>query len=282
MNEQKWSHKDTPVDLTVLDHIKKTSSWDEAVASVGGQQFQPNLYVDLNVDHKSLLEEIHELYREEGAISWASQKSLILYGLALNYNPYHDKQEWKSGLFGNSRYTKYKTYDYYKAVDADTVNRVKDDYLDSLGFRKLLPSISSKHNLSNLFRKFKMPIVRSSVRTINGSLCYPSIPGDGGMHTDDSPFEVLRINICLSTNGDFGMQYQNQEPFFWKQGQSLIVNTDIPHRAYVKQTNAFLRTNLVIGVTPWLDYDDATDTWSLNKYFGKVHPYDIVKQGLLI
>ncbi len=282
MSEQQWSHKATPANLTVLDHIKKTSDWDAAVTAVGGRQFIPDLPLNLDVDHKLVLDDVHELYRDVGAIAWASQKSLILYGMAINYNPIYPEEEWKSGLFGDSRYAKYKTYDYYKAVDSDVENRVKDDYLDSLGFRKILPAIANKKHLGGLLGKFKHPVVRSSIRTINGSLCRPSIPGDGGMHTDDSPFEVLRINICLSTNGDFGMQYENQEPFYWYPGQNLIVNTDVPHRSYVKKHNDFLRTNLVIGITPWLNYDETTDTWSLNEYFGKLHPYDMVKQGLII
>lgn len=102
------------------------------------------------------------------------------------------------------------------------------------------------------------------------------------MHKDDCPFEILRVNISITNNGDFGLQYEGMEPLYTPAGENIVVNTDVRHRAYIKQTNDFLRTNLVIGITPWLNYDQLKDEWSLNEYFGKLHPYDIVKQGLLI
>jgi hypothetical protein len=63
--------------------------------------------------------------------------------------------------------------------------------------------------------------------------------------------------------------------------QALVVNTDVPHRVYVRQPNDSLRTNLVLGLTPWLDYDASDDSWSPNEYFGRMHPYDMVREGLI-
>lgn len=281
MQELKWLHKDVPLNATVIDHIKGQSDWDRAVSSVG-KQFAPTLFADTAINHKEILREVNELYREVGAVTWASQPSINLYGLSLNYNPDHTRGTWKSGSFGNIRYQSYSSYEYYKAVNADKINRVKGDYLDSLGFRANLPEISSKRHLNELFGRFKVPVIRSTARTLNGSLCFKTIPGDGGLHVDDSPFEVLRLNICLSNNGFFGLQYMDHQPIFTEPGGNLVINTDIPHRAYIKDSCNFLRTNLIIGVTPWLNYDKQMDAWSLNEYFGKIHPYDMLKQGLII
>lgn len=276
-----WSHKAAPDSTTVIDHIKSQCDWVAAVSAVGSR-FEPLATAPINISNQDLLREVNELYREVGAVSWASQPKLNLYGLSLNHNPDHPIDVWKSGSFGNSRYQSYSTYDYYKAVNADNVNRVKGDYLDSLGFRGLLPDIAGKPHLKALFDSFKVPVVRSTARTLNGSLCFKTQAGDGGLHTDDSPFEVMRINLCLSSSGDFGLQYMDHEPIFSAPGENLVVNTDIPHRAYIKNSNECLRTHLIIGVTPWLSHDKETDTWSLNEYFGKMHPYDMVKRGLII
>ena len=282
MRVQTWSHSDVPADRTVIDYIKEHCDWEGAVANVGAQ-YLPKLSVpNLTVDPEALLKEIYELYREVGAVPWQSQSNLNLYGLSLHYNPDHAQDEWKQASFGHPRYRKHSTYDYFKAVSADHENRVKGDYLDSLGFAKPLPAIAQKEALSSLFARFKLPVVRVTARTINGSLTYPTIPGDGGLHTDDPPFEVLRINLCLSNNGDFGLQYLDEPPIFSKAGENLVVNTDIKHRAFLKQHNDYLRTNLIIGVTPWLNYDKERDEWSLNEYFGRLHPYDIINQELLI
>lgn len=282
MQKQTWAHKAIPADKTVIDYIKGQCDWEGALKAVGSK-YQPHLSVpNLTVDPQALLREVYELYREVGAVSWQSQNNLNLYGLSLSYNPEHPKGEWKKASFGHPRYTTYSKYDYFKVVSADVENRVKGDYLDSLGFKLLLPEIEQKAALSNLFKSFKLPIVRVTARTINGALTYPTIPGDGGLHTDDSPFEVLRINLSLSNNGDFGLQYLDHPPIFTKAGGNLVVNTDVKHRAFMAKQNDFNRTNLIIGVTPWLNYNQERDEWSLNEYFGRLHPYDIINQELLI
>lgn len=283
MHESKWQHKATPDDTTVIEHIKKQTDWQGAIEAVGGHRFEPFLSVpSLKVNAGDVHKEINQLYREVGAVGWQSQNAINLYGLSLTYNPQHQPKDWKLGSFGHPRYKQHSTYDYYKAVNADVTNQVKHDYLDGLGFRKVLPQVKAYKNLYSLLNSFKLPLVRCTSRTINGSLTYPTIRGDGGLHTDDSPFEILRVNVSITNNGDYGLQYGDMEPIFTKPGDNLVVNTDVKHRSFIKQHNDFLRTNLVIGMTPWLNYDHSTDTWSTNEFFGKVHPYDIVKQGLLI
>jgi hypothetical protein len=282
LHESKWLHSEIPENTTVIEHIKKQTDWQGAIEAVGGFDFQPDLSVpNLKVNAEKIREELRHLYRQVGAVVWASQNSINLYGLSLTCNPEMD-ESLHMGSFGHSRYKVFSSYQYYKAVNADTANHVKNDYLDSLGFRKILPQVEECENLYALLTGFKVPTVRCTARTINGSLCYPTMAGDGGMHKDDCPFEVLRINISITNNGDFGLQYEGMNPIYNAAGENIVVNTDVSHRAFIKQNNDFLRTNLVIGVTPWLDYDPTKDEWSLNKYFGKVHPYDIVKQGLLI
>lgn len=282
MHESKWRHNAVPDDTTVINWIKKQTDWQGAIESVGGFKFSPRLSVpNLKVNAGEIYKEINQLYRSVGAVPWASQDSINLYGLSLTCNPEMDEHLHK-GSFGHPRYRVFSKYDYYKAVNADITNQVKNDYLDGLGFRRILPQVKSYKNLYALLRSFKLPIVRCTSRTINGSLTYPTIKGDGGMHKDDCPFEILRVNISITNNGDFGLQYEGMEPLYTPAGENIVVNTDVRHRAYIKQTNDFLRTNLVIGITPWLNYDQLKDEWSLNEYFGKLHPYDIVKQGLLI
>jgi len=45
----------------------------------------------------------------------------------------------------------------------------------------------------------------------------------------------------------------------------------MPHRPTIieKVKTKEPRINVVIGMTPWLDYDKNNDTYSKNKYFGK-------------
>jgi hypothetical protein len=42
-----------------------------------------------------------------------------------------------------------------------------------------------------------------------------------------------------------------------------------------------MRIHLVLGFSPWFDYDAENDTWAPNSYFGKLHPFDMVAEGIL-
>lgn len=283
MQTERWQHSDFPSDKTAIESIKLLCDWEGAVSNCPSQ-FDPTLKVpDLDFDLSLAKDETYRLYRELGAVTWASQPKFNVYGLSLTYNPDHDESIWKSASFGHDRYKKYSSYDYYSAVNNDTENRVKGDYLDSLGFRKWHPEIYTSPGLRGLFEKIAHPIVRVTARTQNGTICAATryAAEDGGMHVDDSPFEVLRINVSLSNNEMFGLEYEGHEPIIWEPGGNFIVNTDVRHRAYIKESSEFLRTNLIIGVCPWLSYDTETDSWSVNEYFGKIHPYDMVREGLL-
>lgn len=278
-----WSHRQVPNNLTTYNFIKTQSNWEKAVNS-----FKRNDDRDLDLRIKNLtfnpsdvLEEVYQLYKEVGAVNWQSQNSLNLYGLALSYNPHLPKELMHKGCFGNSRYTVHSPKQYFEAVMQDKTNHVKNDFFDSLGFNTLLPQIETKPNLHKLLTSFKLPVIKVTVRTINGILCYPTDKTNGGYHLDDCPFETLRINISLSNNGNFGLQYKDKKVVYTKAGDNLVVNTGKLHRSYIKETGNFQRTNLIVNLAPWLDFDPNYQTWSLNKYFNKIHPFDLVRENLI-
>ena len=72
------------------------------------------------------------------------------------------------------------------------------------------------------------------------------------------------------------------EPYNLKVGKLYSWDTDLPHRvsSYVNTTNT--RTHLVIGVSPWFDYNSKDDTWAPNEFFGSKHPFDMLIDGDII
>ena len=92
---------------------------------------------------------------------------------------------------------------------------------------------------------------------------------------------MLRINLCLTESDLFGIQYLGHPAQIFERGNAFVVNTDHPHRAYIAGTSTIQRTNLIVGVTPWLDFDPEQDLWRLNDHFGRAHPYDLVRSGEL-
>lgn len=277
-----FPHKDCPENLTVIEYIKSQVHWKDAVNSVRLSKITPaELFIKNVPNHREILNDTNDLYNSLGTSYWRSQESKDLYGLSLSYNPEHPKKDWPLGSFGHPRYKKFSKVDYFDKPQQDQKYVLKNDYLDSCGFRKLLPEINQNSALYGLLNSFSMPVVRVTARTIDGGYCYPTNTPTGGMHRDDPIFEMIRINVCLSNNGNFGLQYQGEEPVFPNPGDVYAINSDHDHRVYVNKFSYFKRTHLVIGLTPWLNYNQDTDEWSLNEYFGKVHPLDLIKQKLI-
>ena len=276
---------DGPAEMTAFAFIKSHLDWDDASRAVlpdGAPRLDPGLTLpDFVADPEAVLGDVTALYAKVGTVHWRSSRSEQLYGVSLNYNPDHPRDLWASGSFGHPRYRSLNATDYYAAVEKDVANRQKGDYLDSYGFRALLPEIEPGSALGQLLDGFAVPVVRSTCRTLNGALCRPA-QETGGYHKDDNPLEVLRVNVCLSSNDLFGLQYEGHDPIIPTPGSASIVNTDINHRAWVKARSPIHRTHLVIGLAPWFDYDPAADAFSPNQYFGRLHPYDMARQGLLL
>lgn len=276
-----FNMSDVPNDKSVIDWVKPIVDWDKAVSKFE-TQFDPSLKVPgLSFSSETIESEIRYLYGKCHPICWKSRNNPMLYGLSLSCNPDHDPSMQKGGSFGHERYRTETTANYYKAVQEDKVNRVKGDYLDSYGFRKILPQATELESLMNLLSGFNLPIIRSTIRTTNGYLCVKADTENSGMHQDDSPFEVLRVNLCITNNGHYGFQYSGLEPVIPEPGSHMVINTDHDHRVWYRQPSHFQRTHIIIGLSPWLDYDEVNDSWSPNEFFGEIHPYDMVRQGLI-
>jgi hypothetical protein len=271
---------DTPSDCTVMEFLKRQLPWSEALDAVGSR-FEAVSVPGLQFDPVVLDYEIRRLYKEVGTVLWRSKPDGSTYGLSLSYNPEHPQEEWKQGNFGHYRYSTMPAFDYYKAVEADVANRVRGDYLDSYGFRHILPQAQRLPHLMSILSRFQVPLIRCSIRTINGYLCVPNINGLSGFHQDDPPCELLRINLCITNDGSFGLQYAGQDVIYPDPGDIYIINSDVDHRVIVSRPVNFQRTHLIIGVAPWFDYDAVNDSWYPNKWFGVKHPYDMAKEGLL-
>jgi len=277
-----FRHKDVPNNQTFYNYIKSKTDWEQAVNSLKrDDDADLDLRINLKFDADKVLEELLSLYKSVGAVTWQSQNSVGLYGLSLTYNPNHSKDNWKRGCFGHPRYKVYSSYDYYEAVMNDKEHHLKDDYLDSLSFNTLLPEVKTKPHLYKLLNSFNFPVIRVTSRTVNGLLVYPTQITNGGWHTDDCPFEALRINVMIDTEGNHGIEYQNKKVICTKRGDNLVVNTDKLHRTFVSEKSNFQRTSLIINLATWLNYDTTSNSYSLNHHYGKTHPYDLAKQNLL-
>jgi hypothetical protein len=196
-------------------------------------------------------------------------------GFGLAYNPtFFDKSESRySQVWGSSLL--HQVYGLEKGAGDHT--QLKDTYHDTFGFRKIDDVI--QEHLGFFLDKFNFHISRSRVAYIFG---YNEEPSDRGWHVDEPTSQLLRINIPLQTSDEYVIEWNNKV-YQLEIGKAYLWNTRKPHRPAVikKVVTKQPRINIVLGLTPWLDYNANTDTYTPNKYFGKPIN-EIVKERLFI
>ena len=273
-----FPYAEVPAAMTVLDHIRAHSDWDEAAARFAGR-FEPDLRLDIKVPAEAIRREVARAYRDLGWHRWRSTPGGSYSGLAITHNPERGAAERGNGLLGHERYRDCDTQDYF-AVDRqmDTQYRVRGDYLDTLGFRRL-NDFSAYPALAHLLRGFGRPISRSRIASLFG-VSETSRP-DVGWHLDEAPTTLLRLNICIEADSDYALEYREGPAIQLAPGDALVINTDVEHRVTVRHPSISTRTHLVIGVLTWLDYAADRDAWSFIDCYGRIHPYDMVREGLI-
>jgi len=152
---------------------------------------------------------------------------------------------------------------------------LKNSYYDTYAFTKPT-ALSQIGELGNFLSKIKRTIVRSRISTIDG---WQGPSGNAGWHRDESIFINLRINVPITTSNDFYFEMEDRAPYHLSIGNIYSWDTNIPHRVFVDKQTTNTRTHLVIGCSPWFDYNLDDESWSPNEFFGKKHPFDMLIDG---
>lgn len=240
-------------------------------------RFEPNLHLpEFTYDESQLAQECTQLRDELGFVPWRSTEGGALIGMSTHYDPQQPLSDMYVGSFGHPRYQRAGPADYYQLPAKELSQAPRMDYLDSLGFRKVCPAVTLKPAFMRVISGFRVPVVRGTIRVIEGSQAFASREDGVGMHTDANPCKAMRVNLSVQTSDDFGLQYEGHAPLISKSGEHRIVCTDFNHRAWIRKRNKVQRIHFVFDVLPWLAYDASRDAYSLNEFFGRKHPYDMV------
>lgn len=167
---------------------------------------------------------------------------------------------------------------------SDTANT----YFDTYGFRLLTPA-ARIGALGEFFAGCGLSPVRSRLSVLYGDRG-DQIGFNFGWHCDESVFENLRINIPLVAHPSYRLQIEHRADVpaedsrhmslhYLKTGYAYTFDTNRPHRVFPLRPCRIMRVHLVLGFAPWFRYDARSDTWSPNEYYGRVHPFDIVRRG---
>ena len=92
-------------------------------------------------------------------------------------------------------------------------------------------------------------------------------------------FENLRINIPIQTDETFLFELLNHKPVHLNYGDIYSWDTNIAHRVFPTTAENRSRIHVVLGFSPWFDYNAEEDSWTANEFFGKMHPIDMLING---
>ena len=227
---------------------------------------------------ETILQGVKKIEAKVGLTSWRTKgtTSEKYKGFGLTYNPtFFDKSESRySQVWGSPLL--HQVYGLEKGAGDHT--QLKDTYHDTFGFRKIDETIPE--HLGFLLNRFNFHISRSRVAYLFG---YGEEPNsDKGWHVDEPTSQLLRVNIPLQTSDEHAIEW-NDKVYKLELGKVYLWNTRMPHRVSIvkKVETKEPRINLVLGLTPWLDYNSNTDTYTTNKYFGR-SINEIVKERLFV
>jgi len=221
-----------------------------------------------------MLKNVLELEKEIGLYNWTTKNFEFddYKGFSLTYNKNYIGDQ---GPYNQTMGTKKMTQIYGVEKEKDLPVVAKHTYYDTFGFRHVHPIVKKYFN--NLFNKFNCGISRSRV-----SYFYPhktKLPDISGIHVDELPLYLLRINIPLKTNSNHILKAEGKDKYgntlsiekHLEVGKAYIWNTIIPHQVTVKEetTDNESRIHLVLGITPWLDYNEVNDEWTFNSNYKK-------------
>jgi hypothetical protein len=275
--------KDVPNEQSIFRYVSDQFNYKEAIAdckpSIQYQDFLCFKIKDWDADKmRDCVNEICQIYGEFGWVVGGNEnKDSIYKGFSLVYNPnLKDKSmDINGSTFGSTDLN----YLEIKQGAANSTYGYKNSYLDSHGFWK--PTPASQHGyLGEFLTRSKAQRIRSRVGIIHGELADDS--HSGGWHIDEPIFQNLRINIPVTTNEAMWFQFEHKKPVHLDIGWAYSFDSYVPHRVFTTEKTDFQRIHLVLGYSPWFDYDEAEDAWYPNEFFGKKHPYDMLVDGDII
>lgn len=253
--------------------FQKTKSFDRDIALQGLTFYEFSLEELGLPTAEKLLAQVSDIEQQVGLQNWVNRTNINRYykGFSLTYNPnYCDSIE---SIYHQTMGSTQVTQNYSRNNQVDI--NIRDTYYDTYAFRKIPPVV--KTILGEFVDKFYFSLFRSRVAYFN-----PIVPPRGksdDWHIDEAPYELLRINIPLQTCNehlldiDGADEYGNTLSLKGKHlavGKAYIWNTRIPHRIYIDNiVSSFLpRIHMVLGLSPWIRYNDTEDSFEESKYYG--------------
>jgi hypothetical protein len=223
-----------------------------------------------------LLIAVKKIEESVGIQGWENQGAYSngYKGFSLTYNP--DFLDKKKSLYHQTWGSSSLIQNFSRIVDdRENIGLRKNTYYDTYAFRKI-PKIV-QINLYDLLNRLSMPILRSRVAYVfhNNNNQTDSVE----WHKDEFPYQLLRINIPLTSEPCYVLDIDGTDEHgnhlqiydkYLEPGKIYIWNTRIPHRIRIKEQPSTKdpRISLVLGLSPYFDYDNSLDSFSKSSCWG--------------
>lgn len=286
----KISVDDVPERDVTFRHLALKTDFVRAMARTKARtqlDRQGKLAIDLpGLDIEELYESVMGAIRQHGSAGWrhSGGHSLVYGGFSLTTNAEHrDGLDPRFSSLGSPRNRFDDFSDAPVGEAAKSYGALKNSYYDTYSFRYRTPA-SKEGKLGAFLDSIPLSIIRSRVGIIPGANVDPMEIEDSSLsswHRDEPVCENLRINVPLRTDPNFVFETEGIEPYHVPVGQAFTWDTNRPHRVYCRGRTNTIRIHLVVGLAPWFSYWPDEDAWEPNDYFGRIHPFDMIAEGLL-
>lgn len=270
---------DCPSNMSMWDYIKVSTKIIKYYSMTPDCDSSDVMSLNHNFNITSLVDTVKDMINRYEQLGWnsADGRDAHYKGLSLVYNPdYVEQTNSNYQTLGTERNSN-KQFFYGQMQNFSTI---KNSYFDSYAFRKPSPCVTETE-FYNFIKSFKRHPIRSRIATVFSKSMSESAREKGGWHKDEMVFENLRINIPITTDETFLFEVVDKPRHHLDVGNVYSWDTNIAHRVVVTSNEDRSRTHIVLGFSPWFDYDAEDDAYVSNEFFGELHPFDMLLGGYI-
>lgn len=261
----KVSVRNIPDDMEILQYLMVEKLMPKVSPElIGDMSFYKIPIEELNLPPiHEMLSSVNQIASRHNPIGWnsVSGRSESYRGFSLTYNKdYIGNEHPLYQTMGSDQMTQA----YSRSNGMGLIHNPKHTYYDSYGFRHIHPDVKQL----DIFDRFMGANSRGRVAFVHAKGV--PVENDYGWHVDEFPYHLLRINIPLQTSPEHVLEIEGGGVHHLEVGYAYIWNTRVPHRVTINRevVSDEPRIHIVMGILPWLEYDEDSDSFSPSRNYG--------------